>query len=80
MDGRNIRPRIINLNEERYRRALEKILKDDGRFDDLDATNPANYGLPDTWVWETNGKMRTKSELIGEVMSPHYNTLSPRLL
>jgi hypothetical protein len=80
MDCRKTKSRIINLNEERYRRALEKMFKEGGRFDDLDATNPEDYGLPDTWVWESNGRTKTKSELIGEVMSPYYNTFPPGFL
>jgi hypothetical protein len=73
MDSRNLKPQIINLNEARYRKALEKILMNGGKIDDLSKTNPEDFGLPDTWVWETkSGITKTKDELIGEVISCHF--------
>lgn len=51
--------------EARYSMALDKILRDGGKYKDLIETNPADFGLPDEWEGMVNNPM-TKAKLISQ--------------
>lgn len=74
-DYEDLKDSYIMAAEERYSLFLEKILRSNGKFKDLQATDPSQFGLPPTW--KSFSTEYTKQTLIQKAIALYYQLMEP---